>query len=756
MALYSVVDSLSFVGLLHVGFRARIESISCRKYLASSRTGNCVLVGEEDAPLWYIVSRDLGSTSKTENMSPRCVVATGEPPSRTRYLSLHSGHPSVSDTPCTVRISVPEPQSGSTNVSFAFAHVRQDKGCISVRGGVNGLSVQSGKAGRTESFSLSVAAASIGRGMVPGGSVYISATQALVLALLELGVRFRLRSIHGRVLKRPASAEGLYGNSEHSNSSSPTKKNRTPLIVLQDGPKSRIDQSSDEELVFEAARRSSQQGQSSFYFSFTEIMNGGFLSISPKALDKSQVLLGQSAALVLPKGSDRNAAVSSVAVEPGGAGWGVLHLGSESSDKSTSEAKTDWLMAGPRGRLETRNHCGPWESFKLEFVEQSFSAALRELPPSEVVSNADAADRAAVRAEIAAQVAAARAPMKSAALDAHQKEKKSKFNHAAAVAALSLENDSQKAASSSLESKEPRNVKKSGAGGSRMSKSASPAHDGTAAGTPSALPRNAAAKKASKRAKKKKKQQQQKALQQSNATSSGGRTDMSSSPASKKSNEAVSNQDGMKERPVGAESSVSAQQVGNGPPCAACGRPISGTYTKAQGRDFHPQCFCCRSCRRPLLPGASQFREHGGVPYCNGCYANSIAPKCARCAKPIMEAVTTAMEKTWHKNCLTCVICQLPLTQQFWLYADKPNEPRCSRCVTGSEEALQGVGYGGRGNRAVNLPGPLFNRGSVNSGSMSPNITGSSSTGSGRAPLPGGRARLAGPVVNPAVSLGRK
>jgi LIM domain len=138
---------------------------------------------------------------------------------------------------------------------------------------------------------------------------------------------------------------------------------------------------------------------------------------------------------------------------------------------------------------------------------------------------------------------------------------------------------------------------------------------------------------------------------------------------------------------------------------------VTGTYTKALGKDFHPQCFCCRLCRRPMLPGHGQFRERGGVPYCNSCFATNIAPKCARCSKPIMETVTTAMEKTWHKECLTCVICRLPLTQQFWLYADKPNEPRCSRCVTGSEEALPGVRYGSGGSRAVNLPGTMFNRG---------------------------------------------
>jgi len=127
----------------------------------------------------------------------------------------------------------------------------------------------------------------------------------------------------------------------------------------------------------------------------------------------------------------------------------------------------------------------------------------------------------------------------------------------------------------------------------------------------------------------------------------------------------------------------------NAGPCKACGRALTGSYTVAMNQTFHPNCFLCCQCRRPLHPsssGDSTFRLGSGKkPYCKSCYATHVAPRCARCQQAIMQTVITAMDRTWHEACLTCVGCGQTLTRRFYLYAHKPRDPWCTRCVDGSD-----------------------------------------------------------------------
>lgn len=747
MAFFSGVDAKSLPALLHVGFCARISpSQSDDRYLAPSSAsgGGATLVARDAAPLWHVVSRDLPPPGGDASFAPRAAVAVlGE---RLRFLSLRGEAVEVKEEPGAVRVLLPEGGGGE----LGFRQVLQEKMALSAKGREVGL--KRGASGGAEKWRVEVAAGSIGRGVeVEEGGGFVSLAEATVLAVLELGVRFRLRSVHGRVLSISETAVGAKAGGDTPGAGARKKGKKKPVIVRQDGPKTRLDEAQETELIFEPARRAVENGDGELAYTFSRVGTPGVLSVREGNMESTRTMARQTAAVLLRlSAGEASSGKGVLVVAPAGRGWGGIHIGERrraegGGGDAMGERSVDWLMAGPRGRLETRRHHGAWEAFSVEFVEQSYNAGLRELPASNTFSEADASERANARAEIAAKVSAAR-KSETATEKGGKKQGTGGFNHAAALAALGGE-DPPAAGSTRDKGKDAAGKKnengKAPKGGGNASKAVAGASVAAAA---SSVPRNAASKKARKKAKKDKKKQNKKvamkaageasASSSSSPARSAGKTSSAEGSSSDADATATSGESASK-----ATSSTSQSQPGTGPPCSACGRACTGTYTKAMGKDFHPQCFGCRMCRRPLIPGTGQFREHGGVPYCNGCYAGSIASKCARCAKPIMGTVTTAMEKTWHKECLTCVICRLPLTETFWLYADKPNEPRCSRCVTGSEERLPGVTYGG-GKRAVNLPGPLFKQGSTRgptTSSMNPPAAAS-----------GGRARITTPVLNPA------
>jgi LIM domain len=752
MALYVGISARSIPALLQLGFGAQIQSISTGKFLGRGPGGTCTACDQDAAQVWYISSRD---TSKGDiSRAPRAAVALVDSPGGCpQYLSLNDSSPTVSDMPAAVRVACPENTNvGANDVVFGFRQVMQEKLYLSVQESSKDASavVLSERLDRTSKFRFRVLVGSIGQDAGSGlgsDAKLTSFAGAISLGILELGVRFRLRSVHGRVL-RVAAASAM------------TESNEGIAAVVQDGPKTREDEANEEELVIEAFRRSASSADVSFSrYMFTDVKSGKCLSVRANNIERGRrELLTETAALLVPRsssGASNSEAVGFLQVIPVQNQWSQVHIG-ESVVNDGHGNQVQWLMAGMRGRLECRHHRGAWETFRMEFVQQSLDAALRELPPSNLYSEADAADRAVVRAELVAQVSAARGEqVRDEPAKKSIKGTVAGFNHTAALQGLGNPDNKldpstnrQSSEESAAGTSQARVGSKSNNSGSRVGDGSGRAGAVSAAVATSALPRNAASKGAKRKGKKKKKKNLSTPVGRavgSSSSASGAPINSSSTEGeagtrTETEAEATTGSPAVaSEGAAGSAEPSSEISGGSGPPCAACGRVVTGTYTKALGKDFHPQCFCCRLCRRPMLPGHGQFRERGGVPYCNGCFAANIAAKCARCSKPIMETVTTAMEKTWHKECLTCVICRLPLTQQFWLYADKPNEPRCSRCVTGSEEALPGVRYGNAGSRAVNLPGTMFNRGlstplphgGLGAGSA-PSVSGTSG-GSGRA-----------------------
>jgi hypothetical protein len=132
-----------------------------------------------------------------------------------------------------------------------------------------------------------------------------------------------------------------------------------------------------------------------------------------------------------------------------------------------------------------------------------------------------------------------------------------------------------------------------------------------------------------------------------------------------------------------------ASYGGRIPYCEACKQQIKGAFVLATGLAWCPEHFVCanRSCGRRLLECG--FVEENGQKYCEGCFESHIAPRCAKCAKPITSDCLNALHKKWHPTCFTCAHCHKPFgNSAFYLENGQPyceqdwNQLFTTKCVS--------------------------------------------------------------------------
>ncbi|CAL2041874.1 unnamed protein product, partial [Caenorhabditis brenneri] len=115
------------------------------------------------------------------------------------------------------------------------------------------------------------------------------------------------------------------------------------------------------------------------------------------------------------------------------------------------------------------------------------------------------------------------------------------------------------------------------------------------------------------------------------------------------------------------------QNGGRVPYCEACKQQIRGAFVLATGKSWCPEHFVCAnsSCRRRLLECG--FVEEDGQKFCEQCFEQHIAPRCAKCSKPIISDCLNALQKKWHPTCFTCAHCQKPFgNSAFYLEQGLP------------------------------------------------------------------------------------
>nr|XP_060618650.1 zyxin isoform X1 [Anolis sagrei ordinatus]XP_060618651.1 zyxin isoform X1 [Anolis sagrei ordinatus]XP_060618652.1 zyxin isoform X1 [Anolis sagrei ordinatus] len=102
--------------------------------------------------------------------------------------------------------------------------------------------------------------------------------------------------------------------------------------------------------------------------------------------------------------------------------------------------------------------------------------------------------------------------------------------------------------------------------------------------------------------------------------------------------------------------------------CCVCKQTITDRMLRATGNSYHPQCFTCVVCHKPL-EGASFIVDKANLPHCVDDYHRKYAPRCSVCSEPIMpepgkdETVrVVALEKNFHMKCYKCEDCGKPLS----------------------------------------------------------------------------------------------
>lgn len=110
--------------------------------------------------------------------------------------------------------------------------------------------------------------------------------------------------------------------------------------------------------------------------------------------------------------------------------------------------------------------------------------------------------------------------------------------------------------------------------------------------------------------------------------------------------------------------------------CEICHKPIEGQVLTALNKSYHPGCFVCAKCGKPITGGL--FQMHDDKPYCQQDYAELFAPKCHACNKPITDRIINALGHTWHQEHFVCSVCKTPIADQNFMERD--GKPLCQNC----------------------------------------------------------------------------
>lgn len=113
------------------------------------------------------------------------------------------------------------------------------------------------------------------------------------------------------------------------------------------------------------------------------------------------------------------------------------------------------------------------------------------------------------------------------------------------------------------------------------------------------------------------------------------------------------------------------------PRCGKCGAAILRECVNALKDTFHPECFLCFHCGKPI--GSGQFHVEDGKTYCEKDWQAMFQTKCYGCQFPIEpgDRWVEALGQNWHSECFNCSTCQENLEGKGF-YA-KQGKPFCKK-----------------------------------------------------------------------------
>ncbi|NWW06081.1 FBLI1 protein, partial [Oreocharis arfaki] len=90
--------------------------------------------------------------------------------------------------------------------------------------------------------------------------------------------------------------------------------------------------------------------------------------------------------------------------------------------------------------------------------------------------------------------------------------------------------------------------------------------------------------------------------------------------------------------------------------CAFCHKALGPQEptVEAMRKQYHPDCFTCRTCHRRLA--GQRYFQRDGCPMCDTCFQATLE-KCAKCQGLITEHIIRALGKGYHPDCFCCAAC---------------------------------------------------------------------------------------------------
>ncbi|NXU36568.1 FBLI1 protein, partial [Drymodes brunneopygia] len=90
--------------------------------------------------------------------------------------------------------------------------------------------------------------------------------------------------------------------------------------------------------------------------------------------------------------------------------------------------------------------------------------------------------------------------------------------------------------------------------------------------------------------------------------------------------------------------------------CAFCHKALGPREptVEAMRKQYHPDCFTCRTCHRQLA--GQRYFQRDGRPTCDTCFQATLE-KCAKCQGLITEHIVHALGKGYHPGCFSCAAC---------------------------------------------------------------------------------------------------
>ncbi|KAL3320735.1 Transmembrane protein 62 [Cichlidogyrus casuarinus] len=112
--------------------------------------------------------------------------------------------------------------------------------------------------------------------------------------------------------------------------------------------------------------------------------------------------------------------------------------------------------------------------------------------------------------------------------------------------------------------------------------------------------------------------------------------------------------------------------------CAGCKKVIDGECITAMSKNWHPGCFVCTQCSIRLR--GRSFYEYMGSPLCEMDYAKTTSRICSHCDQPITDRCVNAMKKRFHENCFKCTYCNKPL--KTGIFKEHTGNQYCHQCYS--------------------------------------------------------------------------